>query len=84
MRDNPAAQEGAMSKAIKVGDIPHEIQRDVIATAVSAAVGALNLGNVEPKEAARQVAEAAVVAWRVVNGVSSPSPSLRATDGTLR
>ncbi|MBD9476472.1 hypothetical protein IB268_26415 [Achromobacter sp. ACM01] len=73
-----------MSEAIKFGDMPHEIQRDVIAAATQAAANALrDSGEDDSVKAARQVAEAAVIAWNVVNGVS-PSPSPDAACGIRR
>jgi hypothetical protein len=69
---------------IKAGDIPHDIQRDVIGAATQSAVNTLrDNGEDDAVKAARQVAEAAVVAWQIVNGVS-PSPSPRTDDGTRR
>lgn len=67
---------------IKAGDIPHDIQRDVIGAATQSAVNALrDSGETNAMVAARQVAEAAVAAWQIVNGVS-PSLSPRTDDGT--
>lgn len=67
----------------KAGEIPHDIRRDVIAIASGAAAAALNgSGARDPAKAARDVAEAAVAAWQVLNGFSpSPSPDV---DGGIR
>lgn len=78
MTSHPTATEASMVNPIEPGDIPHEFQRDVIAAAIKAAAFAVRQNcEDDPAKAARQVAEAAVVAWEVVNGLSrsaSPSP----------
>lgn len=64
--------------------LPKEIQHSVVAGAVEAAMVAVRgSGEDDPVKAARQVAEAAVAAWQIVNGVS-PSPSPRTDAGTRR
>ena len=61
-----------MSQAIKAGDIPHDIQRDVILHAVQAAAEvARKMSDGDVEKAARAVAGAGVLAWRIVNGFSS-------------
>jgi len=71
-----AIPEVAMSEAIKAGDIPHDIQRDVILQAVLAAVDVARLtADGDPGKAARAVAEAGVLAWQLLNG-ASPSEAL--------
>lgn len=81
MREIPTtSKEAAMSEAIKAGDIPHDIQRDVISSASQSAVNALrDSGETDPIKAARQVAEAALEAWSLLNGLS-PSSSLAPTE----
>lgn len=64
--------------------LPKEIQHSVVVGAIEAAMVAVRGGGEDdPVRAARQVAEAAVVAWQIVNGVS-PSPSPRTDAGTRR
>ena len=64
-------KEAAMSEAIKAGDIPHDIQRDVIQQAASLAADiARQAGDGDAKKAARAVVEAGVLAWQVLNGVT--------------
>jgi hypothetical protein len=64
--------------------LPKEIQHSVVTGAVEAAMVAVrNGGEDDPVKAARQVAEAAVAAWQIVNGVI-PSLSPRTDDGTRR
>ncbi|WP_235049336.1 hypothetical protein [Bordetella bronchiseptica] len=79
MTSHPTFTEASMVNPIEPGDIPHEIQRDVVAAAIEAAAFALRQSfEDDPAKAARLVAEAAVAAWQIVNGVSrSPSPSRR-------
>lgn len=75
-----------MSEAIKAGDIPQEIQRDVILQAVLAAVDvARQAGDGDVEKAARAVVEAGVLAWLVLNGIipTSHSPSARDSSRTL-
>lgn len=75
-----------MSKAIKAGDIPHDIQRDLVLQAVLAvATAAIQVADGDAKYAARAVAEAGVAAWRVLNELiqMSPSPSVRDVSRTL-
>lgn len=56
---------------IAAGEIPRDIQRDVVAAATEAACDAIRgAAKSDPVKAARQVAEAAVAAWQVVSGVS--------------
>lgn len=62
----------------------HETQHEVIGVATSAAEAALRgTGERYPLKATRLVANAAVEAWSVVNGVN-PSPSPDAAGGTLQ
>lgn len=72
MRDIPTtSKEAVMIEAIKAGDIPHDIQREVIQQAVVlAADTARQAGDGDAKKAARAVAEAGVLAWQILNGVS--------------
>lgn len=61
-----------MSEAIKAGDIPHDIQRDVILHAVQASADvARKMSDGDVEKTARAVAGAGVLAWRIVNGLSS-------------
>lgn len=83
MLDTPTTpKEAAMSEAIKAGDIPHDIQRDVILQAVLAAGNvARQTADGDPGKAARAVVEAGVLAWRVLNGITPsvvPAEALRA------
>lgn len=65
---------------IKAGDIPHEIQRDVIGTATQSAANALrDSGETDAMVAARRVAEAAVLAWQIVNGREAQPTTLALT-----
>ena len=67
---------------IKAGDIPHDIQRDVIGAATQSAVNALrDNGEDDAVKAARLVAEAALEAWGLLNGIS-PSSSPAPTEST--
>ncbi|WP_175207197.1 hypothetical protein [Achromobacter anxifer] len=75
-----------MSKAIEAGEIPHDIQHDVISQAVLAATEAARLAaDGDALKAARAVAEAGALAWLVLNGFTpaSPSPSVRDSSRTL-
>ena len=68
--DTSPTQENEMSD-IKAGDIPQETQRDVIQQAVLVAADlARQSGDFDTDKAARAVAEAGVLAWLILNGVS--------------
>jgi len=63
---------------IKAGDIPHEIQRDVIGVAVQSAANALrSSGEDDPEKAVRQVVEVAVAAWQIFERSQSVIFALR-------
>lgn len=74
-RATPATSEVAgEAPSASRADVSSELRRAAIAAATIAATDALRgAGEIDPVKAARQVAEAAVAAWQVVNGVS---PSL--------
>ncbi|WP_238888604.1 hypothetical protein [Achromobacter insuavis] len=60
-----------MNEVIKAGEIPHDIQRDVIQQAVLVAGDvARQSADGDAKKAARAVADAGVLAWLILNGLT--------------
>ncbi len=69
----------------KAGDIPHEIQRDVVAAAVEVAADmARQTSDGDVKKAARAVAEAGVLAWRIVSPVDTAAGLSETATGAVQ
>ena len=62
---------------VQPGEIPSELQAQIVRDATAAAIEALRVGvNPDPQEAARQIAKAGVLAWQIVDGrATEPSSS---------